>query len=147
MTDRMSDQQNVESVIRAFGDSWNRHDMDAFARLFAEDAEFVNVVGMWWKGREEIRRAHMATHATMFRGSRLTITWIAVRFVRPDVAVTRASWTLTGHLGPAGEALPERKGYLLNLVVQSDGEWKIVDSQNTDIIEGVLAPPQGANPR
>jgi len=28
------------------------------------------------------------------------------------------------------------------LVVRIGGEWKIIDSQNTDIIEGVLAPPQ-----
>lgn len=136
------DRQQIENVVRAFSDCWNRHDMEAFAQLFAEDAEFVNVVGLWWKGREEIKRAHAATHATMFKNSRLTLTNIAMRFVKPDVAITRSSWELTGHLGPFGEVLPVRRGILMNLIVRIDGEWKIIDSQNTDIIEGVLAPPQ-----
>ena len=110
--------------------------------MFAEDAEFVNVVGLWWKGREEIKRAHVATHTTKFRDSRLTITNIVIRFVKPDVAITRSSWELTGHLGPSGEALPKRRGILMNIIVRIDDEWKIIDSQNTDIIEGGLAPPQ-----
>ncbi|MBI5192822.1 MAG: SgcJ/EcaC family oxidoreductase [Nitrospirae bacterium] len=116
--------------------------MEEFARLFAEDAEFVNVVGLWWKGREQIKRAHEATHASMFKNSRLTIANIAVRFVKSDVAIARSSWELTGHVGPSGEVLPMRKGILMNLVVRKDDNWEIIDSQNTDIIEGVLAPPQ-----
>lgn len=36
----------VTQVIHAFAECWNRHDMDAFAELFAADAEFVNVVGL-----------------------------------------------------------------------------------------------------
>ena len=56
---------------RAFAEAWNRHDMDDFASLFCEDANFVNVVGMWWRNRSEIEAAHRATHATMFRDSQL----------------------------------------------------------------------------
>ncbi|MDX8512638.1 SgcJ/EcaC family oxidoreductase [Mesorhizobium captivum] len=41
-----------EDVATAFADAWNRHDMDDFAALFSEDANFVNVVGMWWKNRD-----------------------------------------------------------------------------------------------
>lgn len=45
----------VTHVVNAFADAWNRHDMEAFAQLFAADAEFVNVVGLWWKGRALLR--------------------------------------------------------------------------------------------
>jgi uncharacterized protein (TIGR02246 family) len=137
-----ADRQHIENVVRAFSECWNRHDMEAFAQLFAEDAEFANVVGLWWKGREEIKRAHAATHATIFKHSRLTITEITVRFIKPDVAIARSAWELRGHVGPSGETLPMRRGILLNLLVQTEGAWKIMDSQNTDIIEGVLAPLQ-----
>lgn len=61
------DQEAVRDVVAAFGDSWNRHDMEAFAQLFTEDADFVNVIGLWWKGRPEIKQAHEASHATMLR--------------------------------------------------------------------------------
>lgn len=136
------DRAAVESVVHAFSECWNRHDMEAFAELFAPDAEFVNVVGLWWRGRAEIQRAHAATHATIFRDSHLAIGEVAVRFHEGDIAVARCRWELTGHVSPAGEPLPRRTGVLMTLVQRRGGAWKIVDAQNTDIIEGVLAPPQ-----
>jgi ketosteroid isomerase-like protein len=33
----------IRGLIKAFVDSWNRHDMTMFAALFAEDADFVDV--------------------------------------------------------------------------------------------------------
>ncbi len=137
-----SETQDVERVVRSFGEFWNRHDMDAFARLFAADAQFVNVVGLWWKGRDEIKGAHAATHATLFRNSTLDVREVAVRILKPDVAIARTPWRLTGHVGPSGEKLPERKGILVTVMMREGAEWKIVDAQNTDIVEGVLAPPQ-----
>jgi hypothetical protein len=49
---------------------------------------------------------------------------------------------LVGHISPEGEELPERHGILTH-VVQRDGQhWRFIDSQNTDVIEGVLSRPQ-----
>src|SRR5438477_12680723 len=103
-----SDRRDIENVVRAFGEHWNQHDMEAFAQLFANDAEFVNVVGLWWKGREEIKRAHLATHATMFKKSRLEIGDVAIRFITSEVAIARSRWALSGHASPSGEMLPQR---------------------------------------
>lgn len=132
----------VRQVVHAFAECWNRHDMAAFARLFAPEAEFVNVVGLWWKGREEIRAAHEYTHATMFRNSRLSISDITVRFPRPELALARAQWRLEGHVAPDESALPPRTGLLLNVLQRDAAGWAIIDSQNTDIVEGVLSRPQ-----
>lgn len=132
----------VTQVVQAFADCWNRHDMDAFAELFAPDAEFVNVVGLWWRGREEIRKAHELTHATMFKSSRLTLADVSVRFPAPGIAIARSRWVLEGHVSPAGAALPARNGVLLNVLSCSPAGWWIIDSQNTDIIEGQLSRPQ-----
>jgi len=132
----------VTRVVHAFADTWNRHDMEAFAQLFASDAEFVNVVGLWWKGRAEIKQAHEFTHATMFKNSRLTILETSVRFPSPRFAIARAKWHLEGHVGPEGQALPPRSGLLVNVLASNSGSWAIIDSQNTDIVEGVLSRPQ-----
>jgi uncharacterized protein (TIGR02246 family) len=35
--------------------------MKRFAACFAGDADFVNVGGMWWQGREEIEQRQGAT--------------------------------------------------------------------------------------
>jgi uncharacterized protein (TIGR02246 family) len=134
--------KDVEAVAQAFADCWNRHDMEALSQLFADDAEFVNVVGLWWKGREEIKRAHEVIHSTIFKNSHLVVTKVAVRFLRPDIAIARSAWELTGHTGPGGELLPKRTGLLLFVLVRTGDGWRITDAQNTDIVEGVLAPPQ-----
>ena len=139
----MSDESaEVTQIVQAFAACWNRHDMNAFGALFAPDAEFVNVVGLWWKGREEIREAHAFTHATMFKNSRLTITDVAVRFPVKRVAIARARWTLEGHVSPEGAPLPARNGVLVNVLSLEPDGWTIIDSQNTDTIEGALSRPQ-----
>ena len=35
--------------------AWNRHDAEAYADLFTEDGDVVNVLGWWWRGRAEIK--------------------------------------------------------------------------------------------
>lgn len=130
------------NALLAFADAWNRHDMDAFAALFAQDAQFVNVVGLWWKGAAEIKAAHEATHKTMFKDSRLDILQTETRQADHNVALTRAHWRLSGHIGPAGETLPPRTGLLLAVLHRHDDKWLIIDAQNTDIVEGVLSRPQ-----
>lgn len=137
-----TDVNKVTSVVNAFAESWNRHDMDAFAALFADDAEFVNVVGLWWRGRPEIQGAHEFTHQTMFKNSRLTIQEVATRFPVPEIAIARCRWTLEGHVTPDGGALPPRTGVLVNTLQSAGGAWRIIDSQNTDIVEGVASRPQ-----
>jgi uncharacterized protein (TIGR02246 family) len=133
---------DVNRIVAAFADAWNRHDMVALAELFARDAEFVNVVGMWWKGRAEIKQAHEFTHSTIFKNSRLTTSETSVRFPTPDLAIARSRWSLEGHTSPEGAALPPRNGILVHVVALMDGKWSIIDSQNTDIIKGVVSRPQ-----
>lgn len=132
----------VTRVVRSFAECWNRHDMNAFAELFAPDAEFVNVVGLWWKGRDEIRAAHQYTHSTLFRDSRLTVADVSVRFPLDGIAIARSRWVLEGHVSPAGEPLPPRHGVLVDVLRRTPAGWSIIDAQNTDIIEGELSRPQ-----
>lgn len=129
----------VTRIVEAFAGCWNKHDMNAFAELFAPDAEFVNVVGLWWKGRAEIKAAHEFTHQTLFKNSRLTLAEVSTRFLTPQIAIARCRWNLVGHVTPEGTPLPERNGILLNVLRQQGGKWFIIDSQNTDIIEGVAS--------
>ena len=132
----------VTRVVEAFAESWNKHDMNAFAELFSLDAEFVNVVGLWWKGRAEIKAAHEFTHQTLFKNSRLIVAEVSTRFPAPKIAIARCRWKLEGHVTPEGAPLPVRNGILLNILRHEGGKWLIVDSQNTDIIEGVASRPQ-----
>jgi hypothetical protein len=49
-----NDDVGVNAVVHGYEDAWNRHDMDAFAMLYAPDADFVSLVGVHWIGRVAI---------------------------------------------------------------------------------------------
>jgi uncharacterized protein (TIGR02246 family) len=123
----------IEAVADAFTDSWNRHDMQAFAALYAEDADFVNVYGLWWKGRDEIRVAHEETHVSLFSRSHLAHDFHEVRMLTPDLAICRTTWRLTGVCDRSLRPMPDRRGRLMHVLQRRSGRWQIVATQNTDI--------------
>jgi uncharacterized protein (TIGR02246 family) len=136
----MADPLDLEDVPAAFVDAWNRHDMQAFTALFTEDANFVNVVGMWWRSQAEIEAAHATAHATVFRNSRLDGGAASVIKLRPGVAAVHMAWELTGQTGPDGKPSAPRRGILLLVLTEEGDGWRIRVAQNTDIASGVLAP-------
>ena len=138
----MSEDRDLEAVAAALTAAWNRHDMAAFAALFAEDAHFVNVVGTWWKGRAEIEAAHAQAHATFFRDSRLESRVASITSLKPDVAALHIAWDMTGHTGPDGSPGAPRSGLmLLVLSKQAGAGWQIRIAQNTDTLPGLRMPP------
>jgi len=48
------DESEIRAVQARQAEAWNRHDATAYADLFEEDGDVVNVVGWWWAGRAEI---------------------------------------------------------------------------------------------
>jgi uncharacterized protein (TIGR02246 family) len=89
----MSDEQAVRKVLQDFHDALNARDLKAFDKLFAEDAEFVNVSASYAKGREEIIKMHDRAVNVVFKdvdfkalpkGPEPVTT---IRFLRPDVAI------------------------------------------------------------
>ena len=80
------DELGVRKLVEGLVAGWNAHDGTAFARQFATDADFTNVMGLHARGRDVIARGHDEIFATMFRGTTLTATVEGIRFLRPDVA-------------------------------------------------------------
>ena len=74
-----------------FANAWNTHDMDALAILFHEDGTFVNVVGSYEKGREEIRQSHAAIHASFYKDSVLRAEVLDARELVPGVIVAHVT--------------------------------------------------------
>ncbi|HTY94090.1 MAG TPA: nuclear transport factor 2 family protein [Steroidobacteraceae bacterium] len=52
---RLEDRQEIEELFAAYGTTLDRHDFDAFGRLFAEDAVFVGGPGEPVRGRTAIQ--------------------------------------------------------------------------------------------
>ncbi len=114
-------------------DAWNRHDAKAYASLFSENGDCVNVVGWWWKGRAEIETKLTAAYAFVFRESVLTIKDVDVRFPAPEMAIAHVRWTMVGARTP--EAIPKpQQGIQTQLLQKQNGKWLIVAFQNTNVI-------------
>ena len=126
-----------ERVPEAFAAAWNRRDPDGIAALFDEDAEFVNVVGLWWHDREAIRRAHAYGLTRIFAGSTLRLGVVRVKRLSDDVAVVHARMTLSGQTPVAGAAGPGTRTNVFSFVVRRAGErWSCASAQNTDVVPG-----------
>lgn len=139
---QVGDSTGVKGVASAFVGAWNVHDMDALANLFAGDADFVNVVGMWWRDRETIKKAHALSHQTIFKASTLAMDSTTVKFLSSDIAVAHMTWTLSGHLTPDGKPGSPRHGILSFVMKRQGKDWLIESAQNTDIVPGVPTIPQ-----
>lgn len=135
------DLRAAERIPQGFAEAWNRHDMDALAALFGERADFVNVIGLHWRGRAEIRRAHAELHATRMKDSRLAILSSSVRLLRPEVALVHATWELAGDTGIEGKPEPPRRGVLSFVAAREAGGWVVEAAQNTDLLSRPNLPP------
>ena len=40
-----------EAAVHTFIEAWNERNTHKLASIFVEDAEFVNVTGLWWHNR------------------------------------------------------------------------------------------------
>jgi uncharacterized protein (TIGR02246 family) len=128
-----------KDVVTAFLEAWNRHDSKALGGLFAEHAEFVSVVGAWWKSRAEIEASYRRMYGTIFRGSHLRGEIVSLKRLRPDIATVHLTWELTGETEPDGSPVAARKGVLL-MVLSDDNGWHIQVAQATGTMPGVPAP-------
>jgi uncharacterized protein (TIGR02246 family) len=126
------DRVEIRSVAMRQGEVWGK-DARAYAELFTEDCDVVNVVGWRWKGRAELERRLTQAFQVMFRDSKLTITEVDTRFLNPDVAITHARWTMTGAKAPPGMPVP-REGIQTLVFTRQSGHWLITAFQNTNSI-------------
>ncbi|KAA9008348.1 SgcJ/EcaC family oxidoreductase [Histidinibacterium aquaticum] len=110
-------------------------DAAALAALFAEDADFVNVVGLWWEDRPAIGAAHHRGLTTFFAESRLALGRVKVRHLG-ETAVVHARLRLSGQTAPDGSVAEGRSTILVFVMAKQAKGWHCVAAQNTDIVPG-----------
>ncbi len=125
-----------EAVARAFFDRWNDGDADGLAALFVEDADFVNVVGFWWRSRKAIRKAHDYGFRRIFQNAQLEINELAARVLTDDIHLVHTVSTLRGQTGPDGAPAGKRVAVISMVTRRGPGGFAIVSFQNTDRVEG-----------
>ena len=145
---READEAAIRQLEKQQEEAWNAHDARAYANLFTEDGDCVNVVGWWWKGRAEIEKKLTDAYLFVFRESVLTIKEVEIRFSGSEVAVAHVRWTMTGARTPKGIPEPQQ-GIQTHLLQKQGGKWLIAAFQNTNAVPEMpfpKGPPPAASP-
>ncbi|GAA4378734.1 SgcJ/EcaC family oxidoreductase [Hymenobacter koreensis] len=129
-----ADEKAVLQVLEGTVDAWNKHDLNLYFRHFAPEAQWVNVVGMWWQNTSEHRYALDIFMQLMFNKTKHTTLRSEVRMLRPDLALVRSAWKLDGWVMPDGKDMSDVSTGVLTMIMEKrKGQWLVIDGHNTSI--------------
>ena len=134
------DEASIKQALEHFTADWNKNDFSNMKDYVAEDCNWINVVGMRWKGLKQIQFAHQAFANTMFKGVKLEPVDSEIHFLTGDIALVY--WT--SHIGAyyvnqgkvkAGDC--DALGTAV--VVRRQGKWMIRTMENVDVVAEAAA--------
>ena len=127
----------INARVDAMIYSWNHHNYDDLKNYTTENTDWVNVVGMWWKGRKESQYAHQEYHNTIFKTSVCEKKSVSIRFVTKDVAIAHVILHFSDPHPvplPDGKEPPGPHDDLSTLVyVKQNGKWLMTAGENVHI--------------
>lgn len=117
-----------------FESAWNAHDMGAFADLFHEDVTFVNRIGQYWRGRDEVVSQHAALHTSIYRDTTISNRLQDVDLISADVAVIHVRSTAS--FGPAMTHGPrEMSAQFMIVATRRKDTWRIAAGHNVGLYD------------
>jgi uncharacterized protein (TIGR02246 family) len=134
-----SDERNIRAVATAYAEAWNHHDMRTLAELFTDDADWINIVGMHWRGKAAIVKAHDVFHRTIFQKMEIGVADIGIRAITSDVAATVIALKAGEYTTPDGKQQNATLDRLSLILVNRNGEWRIAHGHNT-VVDPTAAP-------
>jgi uncharacterized protein (TIGR02246 family) len=126
-----SDEDSIRAVMAATTDAFSRHDAKAWVKFCTPDAQLVTVRGESMKGIAAIEKGLSTIFQTRGRNVTLKTLEVAVRFIRPDVALAHVTNELSGLLSPEGQTLPPHQELSIRVLVKDEGVWRITAFHNT----------------
>ncbi len=140
-----ADEVAIRNIQTAQEVAWNVHDAHAYAALFTDDADVVNVFGWHWKGRAELEKKLGQAFSYVFAASRLHIDDVTIRILSSDLALAHTTWSMTGARSLDGTAgnMPQ-KGIQTQVLQRMGGRWRILSFQNTRLMPEQSFPTGGS---
>jgi len=126
----------VKAVLGQWEAAWNASDMNAMWQLATDDVHWVNVVGMLWRGKTEVQKAHQAYFDLLFKDRSCKLD--AIESIEPlpggaFVAVVR--WSMGGFRRPTGQMRPPGKDRMSLVLVPRGEGLAIAHGANVPIDE------------
>jgi uncharacterized protein (TIGR02246 family) len=118
----------ASELVKGLEEAWNAADGAAFARAFAEDADFVNIRGDHMKTREVIAKGHQGIFDSIYKGSNVRYQLTGVRPIAPSVLLAHVKTTLNAPTGPLAGT---HHSLFTFVMVQDKDDWRIAAFHNT----------------
>ena len=131
--------QGITTTLDNLERAWNTLDIDLYGKQLDEQCHWVNVVGMWWRGRPNVVKAHAVFFELMFKGVHQAYQRLDLRGLTDDTSVAICTIKLGAYKTPDGRTFPESLNRLTMTLVQKGDHWLIASAQNT-IVDPKAAP-------
>jgi len=114
---------------------WNNHNIDSLGTMLKEDVDFVNLAGVWLKGKTATVKLLRQAHQTTFKSSIWTTDSMAIKYVKPDLAILHIGWGISGDVDPDGTSRKPHHGIFTWVVIKEKGQWQLLTIDNVNIRE------------
>ena len=131
-----NDEKAIQAQVTQMVSDWNTHEFKNMDSYMTDDVEWVNIVGMWWKGRAEVKAARHGNFGAFFKGVPFKQKSLKTRFLTKDVAVATLISSVGEFFPPDGidhgnNKMPASDDILTLVFVKQNGKWLIASGQNT----------------
>lgn len=127
---------DVARLAADYAKAWNCSDMDAMTALYTDDVHWVNIVGMHWRGKAEVDKAHRIFFDKMFKGVPIALEEIeSVTGLPGGAAVAVIRWSVGAFITPAGARVPPSRDRMTLVLVREGGTLLIKHGANIQIDE------------
>lgn len=120
-----------DALTRVFAQAFSSRDTAALAALFAEDADFLSLTGIWAEGREAIERLLASELAGAFIRTKLVTGRVKSRRVGPNAVQVMQRFVLSGIQNADGSDAGRVGAILTALLVRGFEGWEIAGAQFT----------------
>ena len=126
----------IKATLDRWEAAWSASDMSAMWQLATDDVHWVNVVGMHWRGKVEVQKAHQTYFDLMFKERSCKLDEIESVEPLPGgafVAVVR--WSMGGYRRPNGTMRPPGRDRMSLVLVPRGEGLAIAHGANVPIDE------------
>ena len=125
-----------KAVLAQMQQSWNKSDAAAFAAVFGDQADFIDLMGGHSVGQQAITASHKALFAGVYKGSKVAYKIEKTKPLAPTVMVLFLRMQLT--LQRDGKAVVMNARPTLTMRKGQAG-WRISVYQGTRVVEAAAA--------
>ncbi len=129
----------IQTMLETQQDAWNKNDNVAYASVFSDDVDFINIRGQIFSGKTAVTQVHGQIFAGPFKGSNISVVLRRFTLLGPTVALVDTDQTVTNYAGLPPGIAPTTAGTLVThfkyiALKQDDGSWKFTSGQNTSVL-------------